>query len=161
MSTLHERASVGVQVESRRRASERRKIELFKQAGERGILEQLTQNEQYILQIRGFFDLEQGRPLVPFRSLQEQGLLLSTYQAAFYSEVGAFRRISSLLAGEKVGSVGKERLKMTSDEERFLLENPDLPLSRAARQLRHGESTVLRWREELNIPKRPRGRPRK
>lgn len=160
MSISHERINVvpiqqdtGVEVGSTRRLLGYRR-ELIEESKQNGVFDTLTPKQKEIIEIRGY--LGEG-PLYVFKKFGDPKLeeLNITYSAAMDREIRAFRVLEA-----KRNKKGGERLKMTQDEQGFLLRNPSLPVTWVAEQLGHSERTIAGWRESLGIASRPVGRPR-
>lgn len=135
-----------------RRMSDQEKIQIFEEARREGRTANLTPKQEEVFRLRGFYESE--GPLVPIRQVHValQGSVKS-FQAVHEREKYGFKVLEN-------GSQTKTS-RMKPEEREFIENNPDLPATHIAAELGRNQMTIAKYKDEVGVPRRPIGRPRK
>lgn len=136
-----------------KRISDDEKRQIFEEAKTDGRIDNLTPKQVEVFRLRGYFEGGEGDPLTPFRQVILQNPTLKTFQAAHDREKHGFKMLED---GPRT-----KTSKMKPDEREFIVSNPDLPAASIAVELKHTENTIAKYKDEVGVPRRPIGRPRK
>lgn len=140
------------------------KRKFVKEAWERGWNSALTEKQR--LAVERYLEVDDSGSIpsleVWSRRLRDNGTADITRQALFEDEKAGLMKFARLQRGEPARATrGIRELKMDPTTRDLLLQNKRLPMKELSCLAGHSIVVVRRFRDELEIPRNPNGRPRK